>query len=420
MSLDSRRELADAAALRYLSASKSHKGHILDEFIENTGFNRKYAIGVLRQAALLPYSGRRSGPPVRIRARKYGPDVSLAFVFLWRLSGGVCPKRLVPFLPDFIEALERFDEFDACPDVKLKLLTMSISTAERILSRALRSLGRGISTTRAGTLLRQQIPIRTYEDWTEAKPGFLEIDLVAHCGGTASGDYLYTLTMTDICTGWTECVALPNRSQAAVETGIERVRRRLPFPILGIDTDNGSEFINHNLKRYCDKHSITFTRCRPYKKNDQCHVEQKNGAHVRCLVGYARYEGAAAADHLNRLYAVYRLSVNFFQPSMKLVGKSRAGARVKKTYDDPLTPWQRLQRAPQCSDKAKTQRTAQYLTLNPAKLRRDIQELEVGLRRFTIESDTADLASLSSVSDQSGPGNRNVTIEGADANARPA
>ncbi len=164
-----------------------------------------------------------------------------------------------------------------------------------MLTRVRRSHAHGMSTTHSGTLLRQQIPIRTYEDWTEARPGFMEVDLVAHCGGTASGEYLYTLTMTDISTGWTECTALVNRSQVTVQKGIDLIRRRLPFPLLGIDSDNGSEFINHHLKRYCDEHRITFTRCRPYKKNDQCHVEQKNGAVVRPLVGYARYEGLAAA-----------------------------------------------------------------------------------------------------------------------------
>jgi hypothetical protein len=217
----------------------------------------------------------------------------------------------------------------------------------------------------------------------------MEIDLVAHCGGTAAGQYLYTLTMTDICTGWTECFALINRSQVTVEAGIDLIRRRLPFPLLGIDSDNGGEFINYHLKRYCDQYNITFTRCRPYKKNDQCHVEQKNGAIVRRLAGYARYEGAEASIHLNKLYSTYRLSLNFFEPSMKLISKCRVGARVKKDYDVAKTPWERLQSY--CSqnenfmkDEDCVRYCKRYLALNPAQLRRDIEELEMGLRRFSL------------------------------------
>jgi hypothetical protein len=402
MSIQSRRELAAAVALRYRSANKSNKGRILNEFIENTGLNRKYAICVLRKACISP-PAKPSGAAPRRRRRKYGQDVEQAFLSLWRVSGGLCPKRLVPFLGPFIEALVRFDEFSPCPKVKDKLLAMSVATAERMLTRVRRSHAHGMSTTLPGTLLRQQIPIRTYEDWTEARPGFMEVDLVAHGGGTASGEYLYTLTMTDISTGWTECTALVNRSQVTVQKGVDLVRRRLPFPLLGIDSDNGSEFINHHLKRYCDEHRITFTRCRPYKKNDQCHVEQKNGAVVRPLVGYARYEGQTAADHFNRLYLVHGLFLNYFQPSMKLTGKSRVGARVKKTYDTPQTPWQRLQTAKILAPEAEERLCKQYLTLNPAKLRREIADLEMGLPRLAQDAER-----------------RNVTIEGGDSHGPAA
>jgi hypothetical protein len=283
-----------------------------------------------------------------------------------------------------LDALERFDELSLCPSVKEKLLGMSVSTAERILSRELRSRQRGISTTLPGTLLRQQIPIHTFTEWSNQQPGFFEIDLVAHCGGTAAGSYLYTLTMTDVYTGWTECVALLNRGQEAVLSGIERVRERLPFALRGIDSDNGAEFINHQLKRYCDERDIKFTRCRPYKKNDQCHVEQKNGAVVRPLVGYARYEGSAAAAHLNKLYGKHRLCVNFFEPSMKLVGKSRTGARVTKTYDAAKTPWQRLQGTRTLTPTDHDRLSHQYRLQNPAQLRRDLEEIEMALRRFTL------------------------------------
>jgi hypothetical protein len=383
MTLISRRELVATVLPRYDSASKSVKKTILDELVQTTGYNRKYAITALRRPRVTLVSvGGGAGFP-RVRQRKYGPDVAHAFLSVWRISGSLCCKRLVPFLGDLVEALERFDELPLCPEVKVKLLTMSASTGERILRRSLRAREHGLSTTLPGTLLRHQIPIRTYEEWSDIVPGFFEIDLVAHCGGTASGAYLYTLTMTDIYTGWTECCALINRSQLTVQAGIDLIRRRLPFPLLGIDSDNGAEFINHHLKRYCDERDIRFTRCRPYKKNDQCHVEQKNGAVVRPLVGYARYEGVAAAAYLNRLYAAHRFCLNFFEPSMKLIGKTREGARVKKEYDTAKTPWQRLLNTSTLSSEDREHLTQTYRNLNPAQLRRTIEELEAGLRRFT-------------------------------------
>lgn len=395
MSLYARRELATAVALRYRSSSKRDKSRILDELVASTGFHRKYAIQCLNGVASSPPAVRTQSVR-RSRRRKYGADVENAFLELWKASGCICPKLLIPFAPVYIEAHERHGELIICPQVKDKLLCVSISTAERMVVRRRRSLEHGISTTKPGTLLRHQIPIRKYNEWCEAQPGFFEIDLVAHCGGTAAGDYIYTLTMTDICSGWTEYVALLNRSKIAVTEGIEKIRRRLPFPLLGIDSDNGSEFINYHLKDYCDDHKITFTRCQPYKKNDQCYVEQKNGAVIRPLVGYARYEGVAAADHINRLYRVHRLSLNFFKPTMKLTGKSRDGARVTKTYDTPQTPYQRLLIAlPLTKEERERRWNKEFLPLNPAKLRRTIEDLQMGLRCYTVE----DLM-------------RNVTVEG--------
>lgn len=384
MSLKSRRELRNAVALRYQQLSKSAKIPLLNEFIESTGYSRKHAVFLLgrRSSGLLKTATPRAAP--RPRRRKYGPEVESPLVFIWGVSGGLCPKRLVPFLPTFIDALERHGELSLCPAIKDKLLTMSVSTAERLLCRARRARDHGFSTTAPGLLLRHQIPIRTFEDWDNMVPGFMEIDLVAHCGGSAAGQFLHTLTMTDICTGWTECAAITNRSQIAVTDAIEKVRRRLPFKLLGVDSDNGGEFINHHLKTYCDERGITFTRCRPYKKNDQCHVEQKNGAVVRPLVGYARYEGSEATAQLNKLFAVHRLSLNYFEPSMKLIGKHRTGSKVKKTYDQAKTPLLRLIASGQVGDEYKAKLEAHFLRLNPAKLRREIHDLEMGLRPFAV------------------------------------
>lgn len=384
MSLKSRRELRDALVVRYRQTPKSGKSSILDEFIESTGYGRKYAIALLsggNPMAAKPLSASRRK---RTRRRKYGPEVEKPLADIWGVSGGVCAKRLVPFLPTLIDRLEFHGELFLCPGVKGKLLSMSISTAERLLRSARRRLERGISTTSPGMLLRHQIPIRTFEDWDNLRPGLMEVDLVALCGGSATGDYLYILTMTDICTGWTECVAITNRGQIAVIAAIEQVRKRLPFKLLGIDSDNGAEFINHMLKDYCDRRKIKFTRGRPYKKNDQCHVEQKNGAVVRALVGYARYEGVEAAAHLNKLFTVHRLALNYFEPSMKLVSKERVGSRVKKTYDQPKTPLDRLIEFGLVPNQYRKELEAHFLRLNPAKLRRDIVELEMGLRRFAV------------------------------------
>jgi len=384
MSLTTRRELASSLSLRYRNASRSDKSRILDEFILSCGYNRKYAVDVLKRAA---DGSPKPNRATRRRSRKYGSDVEYAFASLWRLSGALCAKRLVPFPPELIDVLERFDEISLLSGVREKLLEISISTANRLLQRVKRSQSeRGIATTTPGTLLRHQIPIRTYEDWSENSPGFAEIDLVAHCGGTASGEFCYTLTVTDICTGWTECDAIPNRSKISVRDAIEKISKRLPFPLLGIDSDNGSEFINHHLKDWCDEKHITFTRCRPYKKNDQCHVEQKNGAVVRPLVGYARYEGAEACAHLSKLYLVHRLLVNYFEPSMKLIGKTRNGSRVTKHYDTARTPWQRYKSILELEELSKPQVEKLhkfYWTLNPALLRRKLHDLEAQLRRFT-------------------------------------
>jgi len=384
MSQKSRRELCGAVADRYRKSGRSAKGRILSEFIESTGYGRKYAIFLLGRRPEAAAAGALPQKPRRTRRRKYGPDVEQALLQIWAVSACLCAKRLVPFLLKFIDSLERHGELTLCPGVRAKLLSISISTVERLLCSARRKLERGLSTTSPGLLLRHMIPIRTFEDWNDSKPGLMEIDLVAHCGGSVAGDYLYTLTMTDICTGWTECVAITNRGQIAVTNAVELVRKRLPFKLLGIDSDNGSEFINHHLKQYCDDHKITFTRCRPYKKNDQCHVEQKNGAVVRPLVGYARYEGVAAAEHLNKLYVVHRLALNYFEPSMKLTGKIRVGARVKKIYDQAKTPHDRLLESGIINQTGRTKHEEFFRRLNPAKLRRDIRELEMGLRRHTV------------------------------------
>jgi len=313
MSIRARRELLEAVAPRYKRAAGSEKQRILDEFVHSTGYARKYAIHLLNHVPRERRAVRRR------RARKYTPAARDALVTLWRAANGICSKRLVPFLPELIAVLERCGELQLDADTKALVLQMSPATVDRLLRPQRQGLRRrGLGTTKPGTLLKRQIPIRTFADWDETRPGFLEVDLVGHGGTTTAGEYLHTLVLTDIHTAWTECVALLNRSQETVTAAIAAVRQALPFPLLGLDSDNGSEFINANLLRYCQQEEITFTRSRAYKKNDQAHVEQKNWTHVRQFVGYARYEGATAWEALAALYAPLRRYMNFFQPTLTL------------------------------------------------------------------------------------------------------
>jgi len=264
--LQTRRELLQQVIPQYREASTvKKKSKLLDAFTATTGYNRKYAMGFLNHAKEVQHSPQR---PLH-----YGPEVQHVLFLVWHASNRICAKRLIPFLPTLVEALERHEHLHLTEECRKQLLSMSAATADRLLA-SQRKLGqRGLSTTRAGTLLKQRIPIRTFQEWKETQPGFLEADLVAHCGTDIEGGYLYTLTLTDVATGWTECLPLLHRSQEAVLAALQRARTLFPFPILGIDTDNGGEFINETLIAYCEQEHLTFTRGRPSMKNDQCFVE---------------------------------------------------------------------------------------------------------------------------------------------------
>jgi hypothetical protein len=336
LSFQARREVLHQVAPQYRQASASQKRTLLEAFIATTGYVPKYARWLLNHADEVQQAHGRS------QLLKYGPEVQHALFLAWHAANRICAKRLIPFLPTLLEALERHEHLHLTEECRRQLLAMSAATADRLLS-SQRKLGqRGLSTTRAGTLLKQQIPIRTFQEWNQTQPGFLEADLVAHCGTDIEGGYLYTLTLTDVATGWTECLPLLHRSQEAVLATLQRARTLFPFPILGIDTDNGGEFINEVLIAYCEQEHISFTRGRPSLKNDQCFVEQKNGAIVRQVVGYDRFVGEHASRQLTELYRALRLYVNCFQPSMKLQSKQRDGKKVRYVYDPAKTPLQRL------------------------------------------------------------------------------
>jgi hypothetical protein len=367
MSQRSKREMIAVIRPRYLKADKTGKAHILNELIATTGYHRKSAIRVLQHGSK-PKGLKKPG-----RQKIYQGEVVQVLEQIWEICGRICSKRLQPFLPEIVTILERHHELCLSSPIKSLLLSMSRSTIDRCLKKArFTSPQRGLSTTKPGVLLKQAIPIRTFTPWEEEHPGFLEIDLVAHCGSSVEGTYLNTLTATDLATGWTECLALANKTQVAVSQAIGQLRLDLPFPLLGLDSDNGSEFINDTLLRYCQSEQITFTRSRPYRKNDQAHVEQKNWSVVRHTVGYDRLETPQELALLRSIYADLRLYINFFQPVLKLIGKERVDDRTVRTYDRATTPYRRVLALDTLPFDVKARLSAQYVRLNPVNLRASI------------------------------------------------
>jgi hypothetical protein len=368
MSQRSKRELLAEIQPRYLKAKKVQKQKILDEFTAATGYHRKYAIRLLKHGYL-----RRKSKPKGRRAT-YRGEVVQALEQIWEIYGRICSKRLHPYLLEGIKVLERCNELTLSAGTKELLLHISRSSIDRCLAPARFNHPHGLSTTKPGVLLKKNIPVRTFADWSEDKPGFMEVDLVAHCGDNTTGQFLDTLTCTDLCTGWTEPIALRRRSQETVCHSIGAMRPDLPFDLLGIDSDNGSEFINDLLYRYCLNEKITFTRSRPYKKNDQAHVEQKNWSVVRHTVGYDRLDSDEQYAILQSIYKDLRLYVNFFQPVLKLIGKEHIGNRVVRKYDTARTPYQRVLERDDVPLPKKAKPLNQYLRLNPAELRRHIDK----------------------------------------------
>jgi len=362
------REYAAVQRERYLRATRAEKRQLLDEVVAVAGIHRKAAIRLLRRAPRAPRAPSRAGRP-----RLYGPAVARAAAILWQASGRIGAHRLHPFVAELLDRLTLYGELTVTPEIDKQLRQASRPTLARLLAPARAQYPlRGATITQPGTWLKQQIPIRTFTEWDDARPGFLEIDLVAHCASSTEGFYLTTLCAVDIATAWIELEAIWGKGQERVGGGIHRLRTRLPMPLVGLDSDNGSEFINQHLYTYCRESGITFTRSRPYKKNDSAHVEQKNGAVVRRLVGYDRFASRAAYAQLARVYELARVHVNFFQPVEKLVSKSRQGARVHRVYDRPQTPYQRLGTAGVLTPEKRDDLAQLYHRLNPLQLRRDL------------------------------------------------
>jgi hypothetical protein len=387
MSYQAKRELLLQMAPRYREASSRFKEVILDEFVAATGYARKYAIRLLNHPSDQKLTITRPRPP------HYGPEIQHALHLAWTAANHICAKRLVPFLPTLVTSLERHGHLHLSEQGRADLLSMSPAMADRILQPYRKQERHGISTTRSGTLLKKQIPVRTFNDWNETKPGFMEADLVAHCGTHADGSYLYTLTLTDIPSGWTECLPLLNRGESAVVAALKRVQQLLPFPLLGIDTDNGAEFINVERLSFCEQEQLTFTRGRPRRSNDQCYVEQKNGQIVRQVVGYDRFEGEFAYRQLTELYRALRVYVNCFQPSMKLQAKEREGRKVRRTYDQAQTPMQRLLASSILSPQKQQELLRITEALDPLRLLTQLEHLQKALWRHAVTSASEPAAS---------------------------
>jgi hypothetical protein len=363
-----RKELVSAVSERYRVAGRSDKARILDELVVVAGYHRKHAI------RLLGARGEVSRPRAGTK-RLYDEAVQQALIVLWEASDRLCGKRLKVAIPPLIAAMERHAHLDLDPAVKERLLQISAASIDRLLRATRKHIsGKRRQSSGIGIAIRRSVPVRTFAGWDEPPPGFFEVDMVEHCGGVkVDGDFVHTLVLTDTASQWTECIAMPMRSQDLVVAAFDFVAGVLPFAMSGVDTDNDSAFINTTVIKYCRQRGLLQTRSRPYHKNDQAWVEQKNGAIVRKLVGYGRLRGIDATQILARLYAQSRLYVNFFQPSFKLKSKTRDGARVAKVYHPPCTPYLRLMESSAIEDAAKDRLREIYSALDPVALLADIR-----------------------------------------------
>lgn len=373
--------LTDKYSKEYQKATKKEKGKILDTLCNATGYNRKYALHLLSNWGKVKLiridgkliklkAGNKKRKPYPERKRIYNKEFQDALIEVWELSDYLCGKGLKPFIKVVESFIRGNVNFIFTNSIWKKLNKISAATIDRILKpERKKNQIKGRSHTKSGTLLKSEIPIRTFADWDDTVPGFLEIDLVGHEGGNASGDFCFTLTATDIATEWTEVRAIRNKAQIWTVAALDEISKVLPFPLLGVDSDNGSEFINAHLLKYCRKNKITFTRSRPYHKNDGCFVEQKNDIVVRRTAGYLRYDTDEELVILNQMYESVRLWTNFFTPSQKLISKVREGSKIRKKYDAHKTPYQRVMDSNKIPEEYKSRLKKQFIISDPIKLR---------------------------------------------------
>ena len=352
---------------RYKRANKPQRIIILDEFTKTLGYDRKHAGKLLRNR--YQYATK----VIHRAHRTYTKEDADTLGEVWKLLGWIASKRMKPQLKLAVDELIKAGRITLSPEDRKRFIGMSPATMDRLMKRyKKRPKLKGRSYTKPGTLLKSQIPIRIFSEWSENRVGFFEIDLVGHDGSLVRGDFAWTLDWVEVKTQWTEQVAVFNKAQVHVFAGIERIRKRLPFPLLGLDSDSGAEFINAHLYRYCIEEHITFTRGRPGKKNDNPYVEEKNDSIVRNWVGYGRYDTQAQVDTLNKLYEQLRLYTNFFLPVMKLKKKIRMGSKIKKVHDKAATPYRRILRARDVSKEIKDKLRVEYKTLSLVDLKDQI------------------------------------------------
>lgn len=370
MDFHSRRQYLMELREEYLKATKKDKTRILNEYTKNTRHNRKYVIAILNADDVWANKCAR-----KLRPKRYGSEINAPLVKLWGIFDFPCGQRLKPCITEELERLRVFGEINISDKTAAQLKQMSSATIDRRLKVPRQvERRRRFCTTRPGSLLKRKIPIRL-TDWDTQKIGFLEVDLVAHCGSSARGEFLNTVSLTEIATGWWEGEAIMGKGQKVTLEAIKLMKLRTPFKWLGLDSDNGGEFINYPLSDYCHYEKLIFTRSRENKKNDNAYVEQKNWTHVRKILGYFRYDTASEQVIINSLYRnELRLYKNFFQPIMKLAEKVRIGSKRHRKYEPAKTPFKRLIESDQVDEATKLELKAVYRKLNPAALKRAIEK----------------------------------------------